>query len=196
MSLIIPKKAFSLIDVSQSKKFMSYALSSKMFPEPLAEVSAVLANAKINTIMGSMFHVDGRPGLCSWASFIDVSRDTRSIHKLEHEMRKLNVVIDVKVEHTKPASFETIHFPILHRNTRAVIIPIGTLWTLWDGLEKILSPSGLAAVHYGAGKNTGEYVAKHLKEEYGLGNVNLNLAFAQAMKATDWGAHRISRHQF
>jgi predicted hydrocarbon binding protein len=75
----------------------------------------------------------------------------------------------------------------MHGNTRAVIMPVGTVWSLWEGLEKILSPSGLAAVHYGAGKNTGAHTAKWLKEKYDLEKTGLISAFAEAMKATGWG---------
>jgi hypothetical protein len=66
-------------------------------------------------------------------------------------------------------------------------------WALWDGFERILQPSGLAAVLYDAGKKVGERAAKRLKEMFKVEGKELIQALAQAGKATGWGITEIKR---
>lgn len=184
---IIPKKVFTLEEVKPGEKLYQVCITLKDVPGAGAKAMRVLADANTNIKTASAFYAPGHPGVAFFSSFIDVSKATRSTFQLEEELRKLDVVVDFRIEEPKPAPFETIHFPVLHANTRAVIMPIGTIWTLWDGLEKILLPSGLAAVHYDAGKRTGEHTAKRLKEMYSVEGTDLILAFAQAGRAMGWG---------
>jgi len=187
LSVIIPKRVFTLEEAKHGEKLYEVRIILRDVPGALAKAAKVLADANVNIKTGSVFYVTGHPELGFWASFLDVSKATRSVHELEEELRRLDVVTDVTFEEPKPAPFETLHFPLLHGKTRAVIMPLGTVWALWDGLEKILLPSGLAAVHYDAGKRSGEHTATRLKEMYGLESTDLILALTQALKATGWG---------
>ena len=158
----------------------------------LAKVANVLAEANVNIKTGALFYLPGRSGIGSWTSFIDVSKATQSVPEMEKRLRSLEVVRDVRFEEPKPAPFESLHFPLLHGGTRAVIIPIGMFWAMWSNLEKILAPSGLAVVLYGAGKKVGEYVATRLSELYHVEGTDIALAVNQAGKATGWGIIEVS----
>lgn len=183
----VPKRVFTLEEAKPDEEIYEMCITLKDVPGALAKAAKVLADANVNVKMGSSFYAPGHPGVGFWSSFIDVSKATRSTLQLEEELRRLDVVVDVRLEECKPVPFEIIHFPVLHANTRAAILPIGTLFSLWDGLERILGPSGLAVVHYHAGMRTGEHTAKRLKEMYGVEDMDLILAFAQAERATGWG---------
>jgi len=187
LSKTIPKRIFSLVDVKPGEKLYEVCVILTDVPGALAKATKVMANANVNIKTGSVFYLPDRNELGSWTSFIDVSKATKSIGEIVEDLRKLDVVEEVKFEEPKPAPFETLHFPLLHGKTRAVIMPIGTIWAVWDGLEKILLPSGFAAVNYNAGKKSGEHTATRLKEMYGLESTDLILALIQALKATGWG---------
>jgi len=183
----IPKKVFSLEEVKAGEKLYEVCVILKDVPGALAKVAKLFADANVNIKTSTSFYVPSYLEVGFWSSFIDISKAKQSIDELEKELRKLGVVVDVLFEEPKPAPFEVMHFPILHGKGRAVIMPVAVIWTLWEGLEKILQPSGLAAVHYDAGKNTGVHTAKRLKQKYDLGKTDLISSFAQAMKATGWG---------
>ena len=99
----------------------------------------------------------------------------------------MDEVADVRFEEPKPTPYEVIHFPVLHGNSRAIIIGTDTFAALWEGFEGILTPSGLEAVLYNVGKKIGTYTATGLKDTYGLENKDLISAIVQAAKALGWG---------
>jgi hypothetical protein len=72
------------------------------------------------------------------------------------------------------------------------VLPIRIFRALWNGFERILKPSGLAAVLYNAGKEVGERAAKRLKEMFRIEGKELVQALAQAGKATGWGITEVS----
>jgi len=188
----IPKRVFSLEEVKPGEKIWEICVILKDTRGALAKVTNVLAEANVNIKTSSLFYLPGRSGVGSWTSFIDVSKATQSVPDLEKKLRGFAVVEDVRFEEPKPAPFESLHFPLLHGGTRAVIIPIGMFWAMWSNFEKILAPSGLAAVLYEAGKKVGEYVATRLSELYNVKGTDLALAVNQAGKATGWGMMGVS----
>jgi predicted hydrocarbon binding protein len=184
---VIPKRLFSLEEVKPGEKLYEVCVLLKDVPGALAKAAKTLADARVNIKAESSFYVPRYEDVCFWTAFLDVSKATQDINGLKETLLQLDVIEDVKFEEPKPAPFETMHFPTLHANTRAVIVPIGSFWALMSRLEKILTPSGLTALHYDAGKNVGEHTAVRLKEIYGLKDKELIQAFAQAQKAVGWG---------
>jgi len=188
----VPKRVFSIEEVQPGEKIWEICIILRDTKGALAKVANVLAEANVNIKTSSLFYLPGRSGVGSWTSFIDISKATRSISELEKKLRSFEVVEDVRFEEPKPAPFESVHFPLLHGGTRAVIIPIGIFWSMWSNFEKILAPSGLAVVLYDAGKKVGEYVATRLSELYNVKSIDLALAANQAGKATGWGIMEVS----
>lgn len=174
-------------EVRAGEKLYELCVILKDIPGASAKVTKVLAEANVNIRSESVFRLPNQEELGSWTAFIDVSKSTQSLSEVEAKLRKLDMVVDVKFKEPKPAPFEMFHFPLLHGKTRAVIMPIGTFWALIDQLERILKPSGLAAVHYETGKKVGIHTATRLKERCGLEGTDLILAFTQALMATGWG---------
>lgn len=153
----------------------------------VADVAKLLAESDVNLKTGSLFYVPGKQEVGCWTTFIDVSKCTKSIAELERELQLLDVVLDVKFSEPKPAPYEIRHFPILHGYERAVIMPIELFGEMWDAVEKILSPSGFAAVFYDVGKKTGNFIIKKLEDRYKLQGSELVEALGQAVKALGFG---------
>ena len=162
----------------------------------LAKTAKALSDANINIKTASLFYLPKQNGVGSWTCFVDVSKAKKGIQELGKELKRLDVVLDVKFTKPKPAPFEVMHFPLLHGNTRAVIIPIGVFWALWSGFEKILTPSGLAAVLYDAGKKVGGYVASRFREMYDLHGADLLKAVLDSGQATGWAMAEVRSLDF
>jgi len=168
----------------------------KDVPGALAKVAKILGDANINIKSSSSFFVDKYPDAGVWSAFVDVSKATKSLREIEEELRELDVVLEVVFKEPKPAPFETIHFPALHGNTRAIIMPRGMFWALLSALEKIFKHSGLMAVLYSAGKRLGQHAAKRISELYQLRGKALLEALAQAGQATGWAITEVKEIDF
>ena len=70
------------------------------------------------------------------------------------------------------------------------------LQELWDGFERILQQSGLAAVLYSSGKEVGEHTATRLKKMFRIEGKDLVQALAQAVQATGWGIVEVNSIDF
>lgn len=190
----IPKKLFTLDEVKPGEKCVQICLVLKDVPGALAKAAKFLADANVNVKTGSTFYLpEEYPNEGIWSSFVDFSKAVESPQKVLEDLKKLDVVLDARLEEPKPTPFESIHFPVLHATTRALVLPIGMFWALWDDFERILRPSGLAAVLYDAGKKVGEHAAKRLKEMFKVEGEELIQSLAQAGKATGWGITAIKR---
>ena len=187
LSTLIPKKVFTLAEVKPGEKLYEICISLKDVPEALAKTAKVLADANAKIKTGSIFSLPDHLGIRFWSMFIDASKVKRGTEGLVEDLRKLDVVEDVRFEEPKPAPFEVCHFPMLYATTRAIIWPIGQFWAIWDAIEGILKPSGAAVLHYNTGKRVGEHVAKALKKAFGVEGMDLTLAIIQAVQATGWG---------
>jgi predicted hydrocarbon binding protein/predicted amino acid-binding ACT domain protein len=183
----IPKRLFSLEEIAPGEKLYEVCVLLKDKPGALAKAAQALADAGVNIKAESSFYVPNYDGVCFWTAFLDVSKTALNIDTLKANLLELDVIEDARIEEPNPAPFEVIHFPALHANTRAMIMTVGSYWALMSRLEKILTPSGMTALHYDAGKNVGEHMAMQLKEIYHLDVDALIKAFGQAEKAIGWG---------
>jgi len=194
--MVIPKRLYSVDVVKAGEKPHQICLVLKDIPGALAKAAKVLADANINIKTGSTFYVTEYPNAGVWSSFIDISRATKNLEEVEEKLRSLDVVLDVIFKDPKPAPFESIHFPILHGNTRAVIMPRGMFWALWSAFEKIFAHSGLIVVLYEVGKKIGQHAARRISEMFGLKGKELLEALAQAGQATGWAITEIKEINF
>jgi len=176
-----------VVEVEPDESLYEICIILKDTPGALAETARVLANACINIKTGSIFYLPGSSKLGAWTSFIDTSRAKSDLSDIVKELRKLDAVVDVKLEKPYPAPFEVIHFPILHGDMRAITMSVEVFKGIWEGFEKILTPSGFEAVLYDVGKRNGISYAKYLSEKYGVKNVELISTVVQAAKAAGWG---------
>jgi predicted hydrocarbon binding protein len=193
---VIPKRLFSLEEVMPGEKLYEVCVLLKDKPGALAKAAQALADVGVNIKAESSFYVPNYEGACFWTAFLDVSKTTLNIDALKENLLGLDVIEDARIEEPNPAPFEVMHFPTLHANTRAVIMPIGSYWALMSRLEKILTPSGMTALHYDAGKNVGEHMAMQLKRIYRLDTEELIKAFGQAEKAIGWGVMEFQHIDF
>jgi len=182
-----PKRTFSMEEVKPGEKLYEVCIILKDVRGAIAKAAKVLADANVNIKTGAVFYIHGKPEIGTWTSFIDISKATLRIHDLEKELQSLDEVADVRFEEPKPAPYEVIHFPVLHGNSRAIIMGTDTFAALWEGFEGILTPSGLEAVLYNVGKKIGTHTAMGLKDTYSLENKDLISAIVQVGKALGWG---------
>ena len=182
-----PKRTFSMEEVRPGERLYEVCIILRDVQGAIAKAAQVLADANINIRTGTVFHTLDKSKLGIWASFIDISKATLNIQDLEEKLRGLDEVAGVRFEEPKPAPFEVMHFPVLHGNLRAIIVDSDTFAALWDGFERILTPSGLEAVLYNIAKRIGTHTAMDLKDKYGLENKDLMSAIVQATKALGWG---------
>lgn len=192
----LPKKVYSLDEVRPGEKPHQICIVLRDVPGALAKAAKVMADANINIKTSSSFYVEEYPNAGVWSSFIDISKATKSLEEVEKELRSLDVVLDVILKDPNPTPFESIHFPILHGTTRAIIMPKGMFWALWNAFEGILAHSGLTAVLYDAGKKMGEHAAKRLREMFGLEGKDLIEAMCQAGQATGWAITEVQDIDF
>ena len=174
-------------EVKTGEKLYEVCIILKDVRGAIAEAAKVLADANVNIKTGALFYIPGKQELGTWTSFIDISKATLNIQDIEKKLQSLDEVADVRFEEPKPAPYEVIHFPVLHGNSRAIIMGTDTFAALWEGFEGILTPSGLEAVLYNVGKKIGTYTATGLKDTYSLENKDLISAIVQAARALGWG---------
>lgn len=183
----LPKRTFSMVEKKPGEKLYEVCIILKDVRGAIAKAAKVLADANVNIKTGALFYIPSNPELGAWTSFIDVSKATLSIQDLEKRLQSLREVADVRFEEPKPTPYEVIHFPVLHGNSRAIIMGKDTFAALWEGFEGILTPSGLEAVLYNVGKKIGIYTATELRNTYNLETKDLIAAIVQAAKALGWG---------
>jgi len=183
----IPKRAFTFIEARPSEKIYEICIALNDVCGAVAMAAKVLSDAKVNIRTSTLFIAEGADGFGYWASFVDFSKATTGIKQLEKNLRNLDFVEDVKVIKPSPLAYDAIHFPIIHGGSLAMIMPIELFGSLFEEIEKILTPSGFVAVFYNAGKKSGAFIATLLSKRYQLKGDTLSSALVQATKALGWG---------
>lgn len=187
MENLIPKMAFTFIESKPDEEIYEICIALKDVCGAVAKTTKVLSDAKVDIRTSTLFIAKGSTGLGYWTPFIDVSKATEGIKEIEENLNKLDVVQEVEVVKPKPLAYDVIHFPVMHGDSPAIIMPIEIFGSLFEEIEKTLMPSGFAAVFYNAGKKSGAYIAELFSKKYGLKGQELISAFIQSTKATGWG---------
>jgi predicted hydrocarbon binding protein len=185
---ISPKQAFTLTKVAPDEIVYELCIRLKDVPGAIAETAKLLSDSGVNIKSGSLFYSPKSNNIGFWTSFIDLSKANISIEKLDQKLQKLPPVLDVKFEKPKPAPYEIMHFPVMHENSRAIVMPTELFSSMLGGVERILTPSGFSAVFYDSGKKAGKYNAEYLQKKFGLEkNEDLIQVLIQKVKAIGWG---------
>lgn len=183
-----PKRVFTLVETNPGDEIYELCITLKDVPGAIAKTAQVLSDANINIKTGSLFYGPEGREKGFWTSFIDVSKSTVKLEELIDKLKELDVVLDVKVEKPAPVAYEVIHFPILHGDRRALVMPIDLFKSLFEEVSKILTPSGFAAVFYNAGKKSGIFFEGFLRKKFNLKKPEDRVAvLMQAVKAIGWG---------
>lgn len=187
MEDFVPKRAFTLLNARPNEKIYEMCVTLKDVHGAVSKTANVLSNAHVNLRTSILFDAVEKSGIGYWTSFVDLSKAVMDIKQIEKELRKLDVVEDVKTVKPEPLTYDVIHFPIIHGASAAIVMPIELFGSLFDEIEKILTSSGFAAVFYNAGKKSGAHISKLLSQRYRLKGKSLTLALMQATKAIGWG---------
>jgi predicted hydrocarbon binding protein len=153
----------------------------------MSKTAKVLSDAHANIRNSILFDAVEKNGTGYWTSFIDLSKAALDIRQIEKKLRQLDVVQGIKIAKPKPLNYDVIHFPIIHSESIAAVMPAELFGSLLDEIEKILSPSGFAAVFYNAGKRSGAFITELVEKRFRLKGEPLKLALAQATQAIGWG---------
>jgi len=183
----VPKRVFTLLNEKPGEEIYEICITLKDVHGALSETARVLSNAHANLRTSILFDAVEKNGIGYWTSFVDLSNAVKDIKQIKKELCKLDIVQDIKIVKPKPLSYDVIHFPIVHGESAAIVMPIELFSNLFDEIEKILTPSGFTAVFYSAGKKSGAFIAGLLAKRYGLEGKSLTLALFQATKAIGWG---------
>lgn len=187
MEDFVPKRAFTLLNTKPNEEIYEICITLKDIHGAVSETAKVLSSAHVNLRTSVLFDAVEKDGVGYWTSFIDLSKAVKDVNQIKEELRKLDVVQEVKIVKPQPLPYDVIHFPIMHGESVAMVMPVELFGSLFDEIEKILTPSGFAAVIYNAGKKSGTFIAKLLSQRYGLKKESLTSALIQATKAIGWG---------
>lgn len=187
MENFVPKRVFTLFNAKPNEEIYEICITLKDVHGAVSKTAKVLSDAHVNLRTSILFDAIEKSGVGYWASFIDLSKALKDIKQVEEELRKLDVVEDVKIVKPEPLTYDIIHFPIVHGGSAAIVMPVELFGSLFDEVERILTPSGFTAVFYNAGKKSGVFIAELLTKRYGLRGKTLILALIQATKAIGWG---------
>lgn len=183
----IPKRAFTFLCAKPGEEIYEICITLKDDYGAVSKATNVLSHAHVNLRAALLSSAVDNSGLGYWASFVDLSKAVKGIKQIEEDLRKLDVVQDVKIVRPEPLTCDVVHFPIVNGNSAATVMPAELFGSLFDEIEKILTPSGFAAVFYNAGKKSGGFIAKLFSERYGLKGDDVLLAMVQATKTIGWG---------
>lgn len=187
MEKTVPKRAFTFINVEKGEEIYEVCIKLKDVCGAVYKTAKVLSDANINIRTSSLFLTEDNADAGYWTSFVDASKAKNSIAEVEAKLRKLDVVEDVVIAKPQPLAYDIIHFPITHGSSPAIIMPIELFGSLFEEIERILTPSGFAAVFYNAGKKSGTFIAELLTNRNRLNKEQLKLAVIQATRAIGWG---------
>lgn len=183
-----PKRAFTFVETKPGEDIYEIRVTLKDVPGALARAASLVAEAGINVKTSIVFATPPKETQGFWTALIDVSNSKMQIDELKEKLNELDVVLNVDVAKPKPAAYDIMHFPILHGEERAVVMPLSLLGNLFSEIEKILTPSGFAAVFYNAGRRSGQNFAKYYREKYNPKTKEelVELLF-QCTRAIGWG---------
>jgi len=187
MEGFVPKRAFTFIETRPDEEVYEIRITLKNIRGAVSKTAEVLSEAHVNILTSILFDAVEKSNVGYWTSFIDLSKALKNIGQIEAELRKLDVVQNVETTRPVPLVFDTLHFPIMHGRSAAVVMSVELFGSLFDEIEKILTPSGFAAVFYNAGKKSGAYMSDLFEKRYGLQGDSLASVLAQSTKATGWG---------
>jgi len=187
MENFVPKRVFTFLNKKPSEQIFEICITLKDVHGAVLKTAQVLSEAHVNLRTSILFDAVEKSNIGYWTSFIDLSKAVKNTKQIEEELRRLDVVQDVKIVKPEPLTYDVIHFPIVHGESVAMVMPLELFGSLFDETEKILTPSGFAAVFYNAGKKSGAFIAELLAKRYGLKDESLISALVQATKAIGWG---------
>jgi len=183
----VPKRAFTFIETKPGEKIYEICITLKNVRGAVLKTAQVLSEAQVDVRSSILFDAVEQSNIGYWTSFIDLAKASKDIEQIEGELRKLDVVQNIKVVKPEPLAYDVVHFPIMHGDSTAVMMSVELFGSLFDEIERILTPSGFAAVFYNAGKKSGEFMGELLEKRYGLKGDSLASVLAQSIRATGWG---------
>ena len=161
---VYPKRAFTFVESKPGEDIYEIRVTLKDVPGALAKVSSLVAEAGINIKTSIVFSTLPEEKRGFWTAFIDVSKSKMQTDELTKRLNEVDVVLNVEIVKPEPAAYDIMHFPVLHGEERAVVMPISLLRNLFEEIEKILTSSGFAAVFYNAGRRSGENFAEYYRK--------------------------------
>jgi len=185
---VYPKRTFTFVESKLGEDIYEMRVTLKDVPGALAKASSVVAEAGVNIKTSIVFHLLPEEKRGFWSAFIDVSKSKMQTDELTKRLNELDVVLDVEIVKPEPAAYDIMHFPVLHGEERAVVMPISLLRNLFEEIEKILTSSGFAAVFYNAGRRSGENFAEYYRKKFNPKTKEelIKLLFL-CVKAIGWG---------
>ncbi len=177
---------------SPGRRLVEFQVEKKNVVGALAQISTVIARFGINIC--SAFVTAYPEEHRSLFSFIaDLTGVDATSEQVAEELRKLDVVLDVKFREAKIKGLmvNDSHFPVLAIGERCIILRVETVGDMFRRLNNVFG-SGAAVILYEMGVNTGENKMQSIRSRYGLaGREALEITLTERV-ARGWGIPEVT----
>ena len=187
-----PKTAF-IMEVAPGRHLAEFSVNLPNAPGTLAAASEILAKHHVNILSGC--HDTAR-----WAFFADLTESEASIEQLEHELGSVKGVTEVfKVDSPNGVMVDSLLFPILWGENRAILLRAATLSSILERIKKMFGEDGPVAkvLIFAMGAAAGQATIKATTAQIGPNVREVSLASVlKVYSATGWGIFRLSQIDF
>lgn len=185
----LPKALFA-IDFKPNAKLAQFSIEMRNVPGSMQEQAELVGNHGVNVLSG--FH--DAPLLAekgTWSFFADFTKADIEPESLAGELRSLPTVLKVRCESTKDGFItDTMHFPVLVGNERAIIVRAQILVSMVKRITSIFGPESKSTqvILHQLGEAGSQRVFESVKTMIGFEFIRNNAARAlNLFTAVGWG---------
>lgn len=183
-------KALFAIDFKPTAKLAQFSIEMRNVPGSMQQQAELVAKHGVNVLSG--FH--DAPLLAergTWSFFADFTKADIEPESLAGELRFLPPVLKVRYESTKDGFItDTMHFPVLLGNERAIIVRASILVSILNRIKSIFGPEGSSAqvILHQIGDAGAQRVFESVKALTGVDFIRKNVARSlNLFTAVGWG---------
>ncbi len=185
----VPKQVFAS-DFKPNVKLAQFSIEMRNAPGAMQQQAELVAKHGVNVLSG--FH--DAPVLAekgTWSFFGDFTKADIEPEALAAELRSLRPVVKVRFASTKDGFItDTMNFPVLLGNERAIIVRASILLSIIDRITSIFGPESKSAqvILHQVGEAGGQRVFESVKTMIGFDFIRKNVARTlNLFTALGWG---------
>ncbi len=185
----LPKQVFAS-DFKPSHKLAEFSIEMRNIVGAMQEQTESVGKHGVNILSG--FH--NAPSLSekgTWSFFADFTEADIEPEALATELKSLNSVLKVRCQVTNDGFItDTMHFPVMFGNERAIIVRASILVSIVERITSIFGPESKSAqvILHQLGEAGGQRVFESTKAVIGVGFMRKNVAKTlNLFTAFGWG---------
>lgn len=130
-----PKTTF-VAEIALGRHLAEFSIGILNVPGMLAAASAILAKHHVNVLSG--YHDAAR-----WSFFVDLTESDATIEEVQRELASIPGVTEVaKTDSPNGIIVDSLHFPVMFADKRAVILRAETLSSILERIRKMFGEDG------------------------------------------------------